>query len=344
MSSSSRLQIGLIGAGGMARERARCLTLLPEAKLVAIASRTKEKAERLAKEHGIEKVFAHHADLLASEVDAVIISTPNDTHYRIVVDALEAGKDVLVEYPMVLHVEHAAEIVQLAQDRGAIVEVGFDTRFHPLDLRLRETVSAGSIGHPLWCDAELFYPLAYDPTKWYWQQEATRGMIISWLVERFDLLRRLCGEVESVFALQAPEVYTGERVFQQQTCAVGLQFQTGAIGVVSASCLAPSTFSTGPVRVLGSKGGAWFDPAWQGAASPTLRLFTPSGEETTQAQAGYDTLLDETAAFVRSVRERMPAENPPVRSLAALRVAEAALQSLRERTRTSLDSSTSERQ
>jgi 1,5-anhydro-D-fructose reductase (1,5-anhydro-D-mannitol-forming) len=304
---------------------------MAEAQPTAVASPTKERAQRLAEEYGIRAVFCHHADLLASEVDAVIVATPNHTHYQIVKDALEAGKDVLVEYPMVLQSEHAMEIVRLREEKEAVVEVGFDTRFHPLDRKLREAVSTGRIGKPLWCGTELLYRVDYEPKKWYWQQEATRGMIISWLVERFDLLRRLCGEVESVFALQAPEVYAGEGVFQQQTCVVNLQFQSGAVGVVSASCLAPSGFPTGLVQVLGTEGGLWCDLIWQGRTAPTLRLFTSSGEESVRVEAGWDTLSAETAHFVQCVRERISPENPPAESLAALQVAEAALGSLRNK-------------
>lgn len=324
MGSPSRVRIGLIGAGNMAQARAKCLAKMAEAQLVAVASRTTEKAQRLADEYQVGEVFSLHQELLAAEVDAVVVSTPNDTHYPIVRDALQAGKDVLVEYPLVLCSEQASELVRLAEERKAVVEVGFDTRFHPLDRKLRESVRTGQVGPPLWCSAELLYHVDYQPERWYWQQEATRGMVVSWMVERMDLLRRMCGEVQSVFAFQALEVYSGENVFQQQTCVVSLQFQTGAVGVVSLCCLAPPGFPASVVQVIGSKGGAWCD-------GQTLRLFTSSGEESTPVEAGGDTLLAETAHFVQCVRERTPPENPPANSLAVLRVAEAAVGSLRER-------------
>jgi len=319
------IRIGLIGAGNMARARAKCLTRMAETQLAAVASRTRENAQRFAADWGMGKVFLDHRELLASEVDAVIVATPNDTHFQIVRDALEAGKDVLVEYPMALHSQEASEIVRLAEERKAVVEVGFDSRFHPLDRKLREAVEAGQIGQPLWCSAQLLYHVDYQPEKWYWQQQATRGMIVSWMVERFDLLQRLCGEVESVLALQAPEVYAGEGVFQQQTCVVNLHFRSGAVGIVSLCCLAPPEFPTSVTQVLGSQGGLWCD-------GHTLRLFQPGGPETTPAEAGFDELAEETAHFVQCVRERTPTENPPANSLAALRVAEAAVESVRERT------------
>jgi len=128
---TDRVRIGLIGAGNLGRTRAKCLAGIPEAELVAVASRTKEKAHRLAEEHGLRTVFDNHRELLASEVDAVIVATPNDTHYEIVRDALRAGKDVLVEYPLVNHSEHAVEIIRLAEEKKAVIEVGFDTRFDP---------------------------------------------------------------------------------------------------------------------------------------------------------------------------------------------------------------------
>ena len=323
MSATSTIRIGVIGAGNLARTRAESLTRIPQVQLVAVASRTKEKTQRFAERYGVHKVFDDYRDLLASEVAAVIVATPNDTHYQIVKDALQADKDILVEYPMVLYSEQASEIVHLVQERKAVVEVGFDSRFDPLDRKLRETVCAGGIGQPLWCSAQLLYHVDYQPERWYWQQEATRGMLVSWMVERFDLLLRLFGEDEHVFAFQAPEVYAGEGVFQQQTCVVNLQFRGGAVGVVSLCCLAPPGFPASVVQVIGSEGGLWCDDR-------SLRFFTRSGEESTHVEAGSDPFAEETAHFVQCVRERAAAENPPANSLKTLRVAEAALESLHE--------------
>jgi predicted dehydrogenase len=318
------MRVGIIGAGGMARERAKRLKQIAGVRLEAVASRTKEKAARLASEYGIHRILDDHRGLLASGVDAVIVATPNHTHFSIVKDALEFGKDVLVEYPMVLTSEHASQIARLAEEKRAIVEVGFDTRFDPLDRKLREAVGAGRIGRPVGCSAEYFYHAGFQPQQWYWQQEATRGMVVSWMVERFDLLRRIAGKIRSVTACQAPEVYPGEGVFRQQTCVVNLEFESGAVGVVSASCLAPQKFPSGFVRVIGAHGALWCD-------GRSLRLFTPSGEECAQAEAGRDPLADETAHFVHSVVSRAPTENPPRDSLAALKVAEAAVKSLQRR-------------
>ncbi|MEW6356501.1 MAG: Gfo/Idh/MocA family oxidoreductase [Planctomycetota bacterium] len=321
--NAERIRLGLIGAGNLARTRAKCAAGTPNAELAAVASRTREKAQRFADEHGIRAVFADHRELIASDVDAVIVATPNDTHYPIVMDALRGGKDVLVEYPMVLHAEQAAEIVRLTEERKAIVEVGFDTRFDPLDRELREFVSSGRIGEPVWCSAQLLYPVPCDPAKWYSNPKATRGMIVSWLVERFDLLRRVCGEVESVFAVEAPDAYGGKKFFEQRICIVNLRFQSGAVGAASLCCLAPRGLSGSVVQVIGREGGLWSD-------GRALRVFSRAGEESIRAESGVDSFAEETAHFVRCVRERTPVENPPAESLKALQVAEAALASLRD--------------
>jgi predicted dehydrogenase len=328
--SLKMIKIGIIGAGRMARERLRCFGQMKDVKLVGIASRTRERAENLATQYGIKKVFNDYHQLLASDVEAVVVATPNDTHFRIVKDALKAGKDVLVECPMTLYSEQAWEIVQLAEEMKAIVEVGFDTRFHPFDQRMREALQSGKIGQPLWCYSELLYSLPYQPEEWYWQEKATRGMVVSWLVERFDLLRQLCGEVKSVFALQAPEVYVGENVFRQQTCIVNLQFQNSAIGVASASSLAPANFPNGIIKVIGREGGLWCNVGWGGEGISRLRVFTPEGEESEEIAKGWDTLFAETLHFVQCLRERMTPENPPINSFRALLIAEAALKSLQD--------------
>lgn len=181
---SGTLTIGLLGTGEMARARAKCLTRIPDTKPLAVASHTTKNAHGLAIVYGIQSIFASHRDLLTSGMDAVIVATPDDTHHEIVKDTFEADKDVLVECPMALQSEHAEEIVRLAEEREAIVEVGFDSRFLPLHGELHEAVRAGQVGQPLWCSTKLLYPMALEPGKWYWRQESTRGMIASWLVER----------------------------------------------------------------------------------------------------------------------------------------------------------------
>ncbi|MGE5603379.1 MAG: Gfo/Idh/MocA family protein, partial [Nitrososphaerales archaeon] len=83
---------------------------------------------------------------LASGVAGVVISTPAETHFELVRDALAAGKDVFVEKPLALHPGEGAELLRLAEAKGRVLMVGHVLEYHPAIVRLHELVRAGELG------------------------------------------------------------------------------------------------------------------------------------------------------------------------------------------------------
>jgi predicted dehydrogenase len=80
------------------------------------------------------------------EVKGVVIATPAETHYELTRQALEAGKDVLVEKPLALTYEQGAHLVRLAEDNARVLMVGHVLEYHPAIRRLLELVHAGELG------------------------------------------------------------------------------------------------------------------------------------------------------------------------------------------------------
>ncbi|MDW8026704.1 MAG: Gfo/Idh/MocA family oxidoreductase, partial [Armatimonadota bacterium] len=81
-----------------------------------------------------------------NDIDAVIISTPAHTHFTLAKQALESGKDVLVEKPMTLTVVEGEQLVEIAQRHNRILMVGHVLEYHPAFRRLRELINDGSLG------------------------------------------------------------------------------------------------------------------------------------------------------------------------------------------------------
>jgi UDP-2-acetamido-3-amino-2,3-dideoxy-glucuronate N-acetyltransferase len=79
-------------------------------------------------------------------LDAVVIATPAETHYKLALSSLEAGKDVFVEKPLALRCEEAETLIALAADKQRILMVGHLLEFHPAVTRLKELVEAGELG------------------------------------------------------------------------------------------------------------------------------------------------------------------------------------------------------
>ncbi len=99
-------------------------------------------AELAAEAEVVDKV----EDVLTSKVPGVVIATPSETHFELAEQALEAGKDVLVEKPLALTYEQGVHLVRLANERGRVLMVGHVLEYHPAIARLLALVRAGELG------------------------------------------------------------------------------------------------------------------------------------------------------------------------------------------------------
>src|SRR4051794_28811412 len=96
------------------------------------------------------EIVSNTDEVFASSVDAVVIATPAVTHFALVREALECGKDVFVEKPLALTYQEGAELVRLAQANKRILMVGHVLEYHPGILQLRRLVDSGELGKVLY--------------------------------------------------------------------------------------------------------------------------------------------------------------------------------------------------
>jgi predicted dehydrogenase/threonine dehydrogenase-like Zn-dependent dehydrogenase len=133
-------RLAVIGAGTFARG-----VLLPQlarhAQITAVATATGPSARATATRYGA-RLAATDADevIAADSVDAVVIATRHDTHAEYAARALEAGKHVFVEKPLAIDADQLDRVVSAARTSGGVLMVGFNRRFAPLALRLREAL------------------------------------------------------------------------------------------------------------------------------------------------------------------------------------------------------------
>ncbi|HET7412435.1 MAG TPA: Gfo/Idh/MocA family oxidoreductase [Pararhizobium sp.] len=147
------IRIGLIGAGVMGADHARMLsTSVAGADLVAVADADAARAEKLtALGGGACRTFADPIELIrATDVDAVLIASPDETHKPLVLACLEAEKPVLCEKPLARTPADCLEVVAREVELGRrLVQVGFMRRFDPGYVEMRRTVEEGTLGTPL---------------------------------------------------------------------------------------------------------------------------------------------------------------------------------------------------
>jgi UDP-2-acetamido-3-amino-2,3-dideoxy-glucuronate N-acetyltransferase len=105
------------------------------------------RLQQLAAQYPEVPMHSAYEDILGdTEVDAVVIATPAETHYTLATRALMAGKDVYVEKPLTLHCEDAEKLTALAESRGRILMVGHLLEYHPAITRLNELIEQGELG------------------------------------------------------------------------------------------------------------------------------------------------------------------------------------------------------
>jgi len=147
--ASRKLKIGIIGTGWIAEYHAKVFKDLPDAEIVAGADLVPGKAEAFFKNLGIEgvRLYPNHKEMLdAEELDAVSVCTYNATHAECTIYALEKGVNVLLEKPMCITVEEAADIMKAEKKSGKIVSVGFQPRFDENMKMIKRIIEAGELG------------------------------------------------------------------------------------------------------------------------------------------------------------------------------------------------------
>ena len=119
----TKIKIGIIGSGGMARNHLTRFTAMQDAEIVAIASRNAQTGTQLAKAH--KTVFLPDWERLVEreDIDGVVICTHNDSHGEMMLKALQADKHVFVEYPLASDVDEGEAALQLAEARGRVLRV-----------------------------------------------------------------------------------------------------------------------------------------------------------------------------------------------------------------------------
>ncbi len=149
--ASQKLRFGIIGCGGIARQRHMpSLAKLPEVDLAAFFDPTQGRAEAARAQHGCADagVYADYRELLRdSTIDVVHVCTTNATHADITIAALEAGKHVLCEKPMATTPDDARRMVETARRTGRKLTVGYNNRFRPDSQTLHKLCRRGDLGH-----------------------------------------------------------------------------------------------------------------------------------------------------------------------------------------------------
>jgi myo-inositol 2-dehydrogenase/D-chiro-inositol 1-dehydrogenase len=190
------VRLAILGAGRIGLVHAQAITSISQARLVAVADAFEQAANRL--------VFAYGGELrnideiaAADDIDAVLICTPTNTHAELIEQFSRAGKAVFCEKPIDLSVERVKTCLKTVESTGSKLMVGFNRRFDPHFVALREAVISGKIGN-----VEMINIVSRDPGAPPPEYiKASGGIFKDMTIHDFDMARFLMGEeIETVIA------------------------------------------------------------------------------------------------------------------------------------------------
>src|SRR5258708_10713412 len=143
-SMEQRCGWGIVGTGKIAAIMARALRDSATGQLVAVASRSEDRARRFASDAGIDRHYASYEAMIADpEVEIIYVATHHTTHHACATAAADAGKHVLCEKPLAMKATLAADIVAAVRRNGVFLMEAFAYRCHPQTERLRQILPGG---------------------------------------------------------------------------------------------------------------------------------------------------------------------------------------------------------
>jgi 1,5-anhydro-D-fructose reductase (1,5-anhydro-D-mannitol-forming) len=191
----SGLRWGLIGASTIAREWMIGAMRATEGQIVAVMSSDLDRGRQFAAENGIATATTSIDALLGSGVDAVYISTTNEHHCSQVQAAAAAGKRVLCEKPLALHLTDARRMVEACKRAAVQMGTNHHLRNAATHRAIRDAIKAGPIGRPLF--ARVFHAVYLPPHLQGWRierPEAGGGVVLDITVHDADTMRFVLDE------------------------------------------------------------------------------------------------------------------------------------------------------
>ncbi len=263
----SIFRVGVIGTSPFCdRMVLQPLSNHPSARITAICGRNRVRDEELAAKYHIPHIFTDYREMVRSpEVDGVAVISPNNLHHPMSMAALEAGKHVFCEKPLGMDLREALEMHRKAKETGLIALVNFTWRGIPAAMYMNDLVKEGYIGKPYHIMVSFIMPL-HVTDVWMWRREQAQagyGALGDLGSHCVDMARWMCGDVSRVSAHLAtlfPQLRQQDGTVvpnkTDDTCALLLEFESGAQGIVHASWSAHPGLGGGWTRVElhGSKG------------------------------------------------------------------------------------------
>lgn len=261
--TDTKLRWGIIGAGSIADAFARGVQMGKSGRLVAVASRSIDKAKAFGAPFGIDHAHGSYEALLADdEVDAVYIATPHQMHPQWAIRAAEAGKHILCEKPLALNAAQAMAMIEVAREHNVLLMEAFMYRCNPQTAKLVELLNEHVIGDVKIVRASFGFSAGFNPESRIFSNALAGGGIMDVGCYPVSMARLIAGAVDGK-PFRDPVSVSGEGVLAETGvdayAAAVLRFDNGIIAQLTTGVQANLDNN---VVIIGSEGKIVLPEPW----------------------------------------------------------------------------------
>jgi len=312
------LNIGVIGLGAIGQKHCQALTHIEKAKIVALADINESVLLKTANNYGGTPYKDFNELLRHTNLDAVIVATPDEIHTGPCVAAAEAGKHILVEKPIATTVEDAEAIITAAKKANVKLMVGFSLRFNLHYLQVKKTIDDGKLGDIISIFARRLNIITQAD-----RINGRCGVLMFLGIHDFDALRWLIGSKPvSIYSEESTSI-PKKHPHENETFSI-IRFENGVRACTHIGWNLPLQHLGGrdfKLDIMGSKGSLYLDQMRQG-----IEIYSESLSKYPSVSSG---LVIEDQAFVDCVLNDLPSPSTGEDGLAALLMVKAAIKSIK---------------
>jgi predicted dehydrogenase len=317
-----KTKVGVIGLGGIAQlVHLPILSKLDTVQLVAVAEINKSRLKNVGEKYPSAKQFLDYKEMISKEeLDAVIISTPTDTHEIIALDCLESKKNILIEKPISRNLKEAKEIVAAAKKVKKVAMVGMNSRFRPDTMLLRSIINSGDLGDLFYINCSWLRKKS-SIQKWFTNKNLSGGgVIIDLGIVILDLALWMIGDNVETVSVQKYD----HRKNEIEDSAIGmLRFQKGEVVNFEVSWELLSNSDSFNITVHGTKGSASLNPFRIYKKTESLNMdYSPNKTSNVQNlfRKSYE---NELRHFIGAIREGSPVISSAGEALSRMKLLDA---------------------
>ena len=320
----AKLGVGVVGVGEMGRRHAYNLrTLIPDARLIAVADPAENRAREVAADLEVDRWFnSLEAMLECEEIQAIVISSPDKYHAKAIEASARAGRAILCEKPIATAVSEAEAALKAVADAAVPLQIGFMRRYDPAYQAAYARIESGEIGEPV-----IFKSVGRDkdapPLSAY--RSGSNGMVFyNSTIHDFDLARwMMLDEIDQVQAYSTVNIRPEIAQYGDVVASViNLKFDHGAIGNVESYVQAEYGYDV-RTEVVGSKGAVFVGSIQKAPAMIATAQGGTRALEDHYLSRFADAYIAELTDFVSNVLHERPIRVPGEIGFRALQIAAA---------------------